>query len=124
MLSGVFIIVSFLIARYQLAVIVTLMSLSWGVVAGAFMAPFLYGLYGKRTTRAGVLAGMFTGMALAIGLFFILGPDNSPVASTIAMIVPFGVVPLVSAFTRAPDAALIARAFDGIVPARRAKAAG
>jgi SSS family solute:Na+ symporter len=123
-LSGVFIIVSFLIARYQLAVIVTLMSLSWGVVAGAFMAPFLYGLYGKRTTRAGVLAGMFTGMALAIGLFFILGPDNSPIASTIAMIVPFGVVPLVSAFTRAPDAALIARAFNGIVPAGRASGTG
>ena len=123
-LSGVFIIVSFLIARYQLAVIVTLMSLSWGVVAGAFMAPFLYGLYGKRTTRAGVLAGMFTGMALAIGLFFILGPDNSPIASTIAMIVPFGVVPLVSAFTRAPDVALIARAFDGVIPARRARGTG
>jgi solute:Na+ symporter, SSS family len=123
-LSGVFIIVSFLIARYQLAVIVTLMSLSWGVVAGAFMAPFLYGLYWKRTSRAGVLAGMFTGMALAIGLFFILGPDNSPIASTIAMIVPFGVVPLVSAFTRAPGDALIARAFDGVVAGRRAARTG
>jgi len=123
-LSGVFIIISFLIARYQLAVIVTLMSLSWGVVAGAFMAPFLYGLYWKRTTRPGVLAGMFTGMILAIGLFFILGPDNSPIASTIAMIVPFGVVPAVSAFTRAPGDALLARAFDGVVAARRAAGAG
>jgi SSS family solute:Na+ symporter len=113
-LSGVFIIVSFLIARFQLAVIVTLMSLSWGVVAGAFMAPFLYGLYWKRATRAGVLAGMFTGIALAIGLFFILGPDNSPIASTIAMIVPFGVVPLVSVFTRAPGKELLAKAFEGV----------
>jgi SSS family solute:Na+ symporter len=116
-LSGVFIIISFLIARFQLAVIVTLMSLSWGVVAGAFMAPFLYGLYWKRTTRAGVLAGMFTGMTLAIGLFFILGPDNSPIASTIAMIVPFGVVPLVSVFTRAPGKELLARAFEGVARA-------
>jgi SSS family solute:Na+ symporter len=123
-LSGVFIVVSFLIARYQLAVIVTLMSLSWGVVAGAFMAPFLYGLYWKRTTRSGVLAGMFTGMALAIGLFVILGPDNSPIASTIAMIVPFGVVPLASALTRAPGAELISRAFDGIVRAGRGSGAG
>jgi SSS family solute:Na+ symporter len=88
------------------------------------MAPFLYGLYGKRTTRTGVLAGMFTGMVLAIGLFFILGPDNSPIASTIAMIVPFGVVPLMSAFTRAPGADLIARAFDGIVGAGRASGTG
>jgi len=30
----------------------------------------------------------------------------------------------VSAFTRAPDAALLARAFDGIVQARRARGAG
>ena len=113
-LSGVFIVVSFFIARYQLAVIVTLMSLSWGVVAGSFMAPFLYGLYWKRTSRAGVLAGIVTGMALAVGLFFILGPDNSPIASTIAMIAPFGVVPLVSAFTPAPPQASVAKAFDGV----------
>ena len=109
-----FIVVSFFIARYQLAVIVTLMSLSWGVVAGSFMAPFLYGLYWKRTSRAGVLAGIVTGMALAVGLFFILGPDNSPIASTIAMIAPFGVVPLVSAFTPAPPQASVAKAFDGV----------
>ncbi len=123
-LSGVFIIVSFLIARYQLAIIVTLMSLSWGVVAGSFMAPVLYGLYWKRATRAGALAGMGTGFALAIGLFFILGPDNSPIASTIAMIVPFGVVPAVSALTRAPSADLLATAFDGIAGKRRGRGTG
>jgi SSS family solute:Na+ symporter len=38
----------------------------------------------------------------------------SPVASTIAMIVPFAVVPLVSLFTRPPADALIKKAFDGI----------
>jgi len=116
-LSGVFIVVSFVIARYQLAVIVTLMSLSWGVVAGAFMAPFLYGLYWKRVTRAGALAGMFTGVVLGIVLFFALGPDNSPISASIAMIVPFGVVPLVSAFTARPSDALVAKAFDGIASA-------
>lgn len=114
LLSGVFIVVSYFIARYQLAVIVTLMSLSWGVVAGSFMAPFLYGLYWKRTSKSGILAGIFTGMVLAIGLFFILGPDNSPIASTIAMIVPFAVVPVVSAFTRAPGKELVEKAFGGI----------
>ncbi len=113
-LSGLFIVVSYFIARYQLAVIVTLMSLSWGVVAGSFMAPFLYGLYWKRTTKAGILAGMFTGMALAIGLFFILGPDNSPIASTIAMIVPFAVVPAVSAFTSPPAQERVQQAFEGL----------
>jgi SSS family solute:Na+ symporter len=110
-LSGLFIILSFFIARYELAVIVTLMALSWGAVAGAFMAPFLYGLYWKRTTRAGVAAGMATGLVLDIALFFILGPSNSPIASTAAMIAPFLVVPAVSVFTRPPSAEILSRSF-------------
>ena len=28
------------------------MGVSWGALAGAFLAPFLYGLYWKRTTKA------------------------------------------------------------------------
>jgi solute:Na+ symporter, SSS family len=112
-LSAVFVVVSYFIARYPFVLIVTLMSLSWGVVAGSFMAPFLYGLYWKRTTQAGVFAGIGTGAALAIALFFVLGPANSPIASTIAMIVPFAVVPAVSAFTKAPSKQLVAKAFAG-----------
>lgn len=30
------------------------MGISWGALAGAFLAPFLYGLYWKRTTKAAV----------------------------------------------------------------------
>ena len=96
------------------AVIVTLMSLSWGAVAGTFMAPFLYGLYWKGATRTGIAAGMGTGLVLSISLFFILGPNNSPIPSTLAMIAPFLVIPLVSIWTRKPDQALLAKAFDGI----------
>ena len=113
-LSGLFIVISFFIARYKFAVIVTLMSLSWGAVAGTFMAPYLYGLFWKRTTRAGAVAGMFTGLFLAIGLFFYLGPSKSPIASSIAMIVPFFVVPVVSLFTQPPEQKVIDTAFEGI----------
>lgn len=113
-LSGIFIVLSFFIARYEFAIIVTLMSLSWGAVAGSFMAPFMYGLYWKGTTRAGAKAGMITGLTLAVALFFILGPSRSPIASTIAMIVPFFVVPAVSKFTRKPADAIIEQAFEGI----------
>jgi solute:Na+ symporter, SSS family len=113
-LSAVFIAVSFFIARYDISIIVTLMSLSWGVVAGSFMAPYLYGLYWKRTTLAGAKAGMFTGLLLAIGLFYYLGPANSPIASSIAMIAPFIVVPLVSLFTKPPQQTLIDKAFANI----------
>ena len=44
----------------------------------------------------------------------VLGPDNSPIASTIAMIAPFAVVPLASAFSRPPKKELLNRAFEGI----------
>ncbi len=113
-LSALFIIISYFIARYELAVIVTLMSLSWGAVAGTFMAAYLYGLYWKKATLAGAAAGMVSGLTLAIVLFFVLGPSNSPIASSIAMIVPFLVIPVVSFFTKAPEDELIAKAFDGI----------
>jgi len=110
-LSGVFILVSFLVAWRPFAVIVTLMSVSWGAVAGAFLAPYVYGLYWKRTTRMGVYAGMMTGLGLAVGLFFGLGPRNAPIAATAAMLVPFAVIPLVSLVTRPPDRACLEIAF-------------
>ncbi len=113
-LSAIFIVISYFIARYEFALIVTLMSLSWGVVAGTFMAPFLYGLYWKRATKAGITAGMVTGASLAIILFFVLGPKNSPIASTIAMIMPFFVIPVVSMFTKPPSKETIEKAFKNI----------
>lgn len=113
-LSGIFIIISYVIAKYELALIVTLMSLSWGVIAGSFMAPYFFGLYWKGTTKAGAAAGMFTGFTLAIVLFYVLGAANSPIASSIAMITPFIVVPLVSLFTQKPDQKLITKAFEKI----------
>lgn len=113
-LSGIFIAISYFIARYKFEVIVTLMSVSWGAVAGAFMAPFLYGLYWKRTTLAGVKAGIFTGLFLSIGLYFKLGSKLSPVGASIAMLVPFIVVPLVSLFTKPPAQKLIDKAFEKI----------
>lgn len=110
-LSAVFIALSFFIARYQFAVIVTLIALSWGAVAGSFMAPYVYGLYWRRATKWGVKVGMATGLGLSIGLFFAWGPSKSPIASTVAMIVPFFVVPLVSWMTKPPSPHLISRAF-------------
>lgn len=113
-LSGTFIILSYFIAKSEFSVIVTLMSLSWGTVAGAFMAPYVYGLYWKGTTLWGAKAGMITGLSLAIILFFVLGPNKSPIASSIAMIVPFGIVPLVSFFTKKPSEKLLKKAFADI----------
>jgi SSS family solute:Na+ symporter len=113
-LSGIFILISFLIAKYEFSFIITLMSLSWGVIAGGFLAPYVYGLYWKRATLAGAKAGMVCGIASAISLFYILGPAKAPIASSIAMVVPFIVVPVVSLFTKKTEPRAIVKAFKGI----------
>ncbi|MDR1419665.1 MAG: sodium/solute symporter [Treponema sp.] len=113
-LSAIFIVVSYFISRFQISIIVYLMSLSWGVVSGAFAAPYIFGLYSKRVTKAAAYAGLLSGFAVMTALFFILGQRNSPLAASIAIAVPFAVVPLVSAFTAPPEKELLDRAFQGI----------
>jgi SSS family solute:Na+ symporter len=44
----------------------------------------------------------------------VLGPANSPIASSIAMIAPFIVVPIVSIFTKKPGVKIINKAFERI----------
>ena len=113
-LSALFIVISYFIARYEFAIIVTLMSLSWGAISGTFMAAYIYGLYWKRTTLVGAACGMVTGLVTSVTLFYVLGPSNAPIASSIAMIVPFLVIPVVSFFTKAPEKELVDKAFTGI----------
>ncbi|MCX5634553.1 MAG: sodium/solute symporter [Planctomycetota bacterium] len=127
-LSGLFIAFSYVIAKYKFAFIVELMSLSWGAVAGAFMAPFFYGLYWKRATHSGVVAGMVSGLVVSIVLYYqvgnqaasvaniykALGGMTPPVSASIGMIVPFIVVPVVSMFTAPPKKELLDKAFANI----------
>jgi SSS family solute:Na+ symporter len=113
-LSAIFIVISYFISRFQISIIVYLMSLSWGVVSGAFAAPYILALYSKRVTRAGAYAGLLTGAAVMITLFFVLGSSRSPLAASIAILVPFIVVPAVSAFTRPPEKELLDRAFEEV----------
>jgi len=110
-LSAFFIAISYFIARYPFGVIVTLMSLSWGSIAGAFMAPYLFSLYWKRTTRIGVWAGMVSGLMTMIILFFWKGSADAPLWASIAMLVPFAVTPAVSLLSRPPAASILDKAF-------------
>ncbi len=110
-LSAVFVVISYLISRHQFEVIVTLMSLSWGAVAGSFAAPYMYGLFWKRATKAGAYAGLLVGLGTEIALFYLLGPANAPLAASFAILVPFAVVPLVSLATEPPEGQIIERAF-------------
>jgi SSS family solute:Na+ symporter len=113
-LSAVFIVISYFISRFQISIIVYLMSLSWGVVSGSFAAPYILGLYSKKVTKAGAYAGLLTGLVTMITLFFVLGSRRSPLAASISIIAPFITVPLVSAFTKPPEQALLDKAFEGV----------
>ena len=109
--SALFILLSYFIARYPFTIIITLMSISWGACAGIFTAAYVYGLFWKRTTLKGVAAGMASGLGLAVYLFIVYGPQNAPVSASIAIIVPFIVIPLVSLATKPPSDQTIKKSF-------------
>ena len=94
-----FIVVSVIIALDPPTFIAQLMGISWGALAGAFLAPFMYGLYWKGVTKAAVWASFACGVLLTVAnMFFkfIASPIN---AGAVAMIAGLIVVPVVSLIT-------------------------
>ena len=93
--------------------IMQLMSLSWGVVAGSFLAPFMYGLLWKGTTKIGAWAGLLTGFLVALVPPLVLGTSVAALSGVGGMIAGLIVVPVVSKFTRStlPSAEIIQTAF-------------
>lgn len=91
-----FIVLSVVIAMNPPTFIAQLMGISWGALAGAFLAPFMYGLYWKGVTKAAVWASFITGVGITVSNMFI-GYIASPInAGAIAMIAGLIVVPIVS----------------------------
>ena len=71
----VFIAISVVLAILQyksnVTFIAQLMGISWGALAGAFLAPFLFGLYWKRTTPAAVWASfIFSSVVMLANILF------------------------------------------------------
>ncbi len=91
-----------------------LMGISWGTLAGCFLAPFLYGLYWKKTTRAAVWTCYGTGLGITLTQFVLnavlkISFENSVLAyfcgssinaGMLAMVVGLILVPIVSLLTR------------------------
>ncbi len=114
----VFVVISAAIAIFQAKsknmFIAQMMGVSWGALAGAFLAPFLYGLYYKKTTRAAVAVSFVYGVGLeiiqllvslklidvssvpVIGFVF----TNSLYSGVFAMVGGLIIVPIVSLFTK------------------------
>ncbi|HKL98973.1 MAG TPA: sodium:solute symporter, partial [Mobilitalea sp.] len=94
-----FIVVSVVMAIDPPTFIAQLMSISWGALAGAFLAPFLYGLYWKGVTQTAVWACFATGVGITVSnmIFkYIASPIN---AGAIAMVTGLIIVPVVSLLT-------------------------
>ena len=108
-------------ARSSVTFIAQLMGISWGALAGAFLAPFLYGLYWKKVTSAAVWASFAVGVSVMCacmfctftGKTFICAFLTSPInAGVLAMLLGLVVVPVVSLCTSVKGKAAIDDMFD------------
>ena len=120
----VFIVISAALAIVQanssVAFIAPAMGVSWGAMAGAFLAPFMYGLYWKRATAGACWASMIFSSVfmiidmlgnlkvISVNLGFLQSPIN---AGAFCMIAGLVLVPLVSLVTKAPPKADVDKLF-------------
>ena len=96
-----FIAISLLIALNPPTFIAQLMGISWGALAGAFLAPFMLGLYWKGVTPAAVWACFIWGVGLTVVNMLTGNAIANPInCGAIAMVGGFPVVWIVSIFTR------------------------
>ena len=124
-----FVVVSAVIAvvkdTFNFTFIAQMMGVSWGALAGAFLAPFLYGLYWKRVTKAAVAVCFAYGTVLEIiQLLISLGAisvnggilgfvfKNSLYSGVFAMVGGMILVPLVSLFTKKLDRKSVEEMFE------------
>ncbi len=117
----VFIAISVVLAIVQyksnVTFIAQLMGISWGALAGAFLAPFLYGLYWKKTTKAACWASfLFSAVVMLANIFvgslFPAVLQSSINCGAFCMLAGLIIVPVVSLFTAKPDASLVNDAFS------------
>ena len=116
----VFIAISAVIALVQyksnITFIAQLMGISWGALAGSFLAPFLYSLYWKKTTKAACYVSFAFGSVIMI--IDMIAPEmlpeimRSPInCGVIAMLLGLVIVPVVSLFTPKPEKELVESTF-------------
>ncbi len=133
---AVFIVISAVIAivydEFNLSFIAQMMGVSWGALAGAFLAPYLFSLYWKKTSRtacyvcfafgvvmslAALIISLFSGSlpeAFAQSFIYRYVFSSSIYVGVWTMIAGFVIVPVVSLFTAAPPKPLLDELFDPI----------
>ena len=142
LLLAFFVLVSMALAIYSYRsndmYITKLMSISWGAMAGSFLAPFLYGLFWKGVTKAAVWASFISGVGITVSHLILSNgplfghsfkfPTGLPInlaspinAGAFAMLFGLIVVPVVSWISPKLDKKVIDAAFKDMpddIPAR------
>ena len=96
-----FIVLSLMIALNPPQFIAQLMGISWGALAGAFLAPFMLGLYWRGVTPASVWACFVWGVGLTVVNMMLGNSLLNPIdCGAVAMVGGFVIVLIVSLFTR------------------------
>ncbi len=132
LLLAFFVLVSMLLAIYSYRsndmYITKLMSISWGAMAGSFLAPFLYGLFWKGVTKAAVWVSFLSGVGITVSHLILSNgalfghsfkfPTGLPInlaspinAGAFAMLFGIIIVPIVSWISPKLDKKVVDRAF-------------
>ena len=132
LLLAFFVLVSMALAIYSYRsndmYITKLMSISWGAMAGSFLAPFLYGLFWKGVTKAAVWASFLSGVGITVSHLILSNgalfghsfkfPTGLPInlaspinAGAFAMLFGLIIVPVVSWISPKLDKKVIDKAF-------------
>ncbi len=106
-----FIVISLMIALNPPTFIAQLMGISWGALAGAFLAPFMLGLYWRGVTTTAVWACFIWGVGITVVNMLAGNPINPINCGAIAMIGGFPVVWLVSLFSPKMNSARVEAIF-------------
>ncbi|SCY26243.1 solute:Na+ symporter, SSS family [Butyrivibrio hungatei] len=113
---GISVVIAIVQYKQNVTFIAQLMGVSWGALAGAFLAPFLYGLYFKFITKAAVWVNFVFSTVVMLANMFVRPkfPQllQSPInAGAFCMIAGLIIVPVISLFTKKPPKDLVDGAF-------------
>lgn len=129
LLCFLFVALSYIFATTNITIIVNIMSFSWGIVSGCFIGPYIWGIYWKKTTKAGAFSGMIAGFLTVVVSTVVLTAMNlgggtayeafklasakAPEMGVCAMAVSMIIVPVVSLFTKKFDSEHLNKVFKG-----------
>lgn len=106
-----FVALSYIFATMNISFIVNLMSFSWGIVAGSFIGPYVWGLYSKKITKAAAWVGTLSGLAVVLaGIIAITAVNGFNTAKSFAP--ELGVAAIFTSLISVPVVSLFTKKFD------------